>query len=88
MEKTHTSSKQKASLSVKKASGTIGTVLQMIEQDRYCPEIIQQIDAVIGLLKSAKKTLLVGHLDHCLVDKMIENKQKTVDELIKILDLK
>lgn len=84
----HKANKQKASLSVKKAQGTVSTVLQMIEEDKYCPEIIQQIDAVMGLLKSTKKTLLRGHLDHCLVDKIKENKQKAVDELIKILDLK
>jgi DNA-binding FrmR family transcriptional regulator len=80
--------KQKSSLSIKKAQGTIDKILKMIEEDKYCPEIIQQIDAAIGLLKSSKKTLLKGHLDHCLQDKMKENKVKAIDELIKIFDLK
>lgn len=84
----HKENKQKASLSVKKVSGTISKVLTMIEEDKYCPEIIQQIDAAIGLLKSSKKTLLLGHLDHCIVDKMRQNKEKAIDELIKIFDLK
>lgn len=87
-DKEHKENKQKASLSVKKAQGTVNKVLQMIEEDKYCPEIIQQIDAVTGLLNSAKKTLLKGHFNHCLEHKIHENKQKTIDELIKILDLK
>jgi DNA-binding FrmR family transcriptional regulator len=84
----HKDNKQKASLSVKKSLGTVTKVLKMIEEDKYCPEIIQQIDAAIGLLQSSKKTLLIGHLNHCLEDKLKEDKNKTINELVKIFDLK
>lgn len=82
-----TSNKQKASLSTKKAQGTLNTVLKMIEEDKYCPEIIQQVDSAIGLLKSVKKQLLIGHFDHCLEEKLHENKAKAIDELLKIYNL-
>ncbi len=84
----HKDNKNKASISVKKAGGTISKVLEMIEEDKYCPEIIQQIDAVIGLLRSSKKTLLRGHIDHCIDKNLKENREKTIDELIQIFDLK
>ena len=84
----HIANKDKASISIKKAQGTINKILEMIEEDKYCPEIIQQVDAAIGLLKSSKKTLLLGHLDHCLHDKLEENKEQAITELIKIFDLK
>lgn len=80
--------KQKAGLSIKKAAGTLNKVLEMIENDRYCPEIIQQIEAATGLLESAKKTLLKNHLDSCLEHNLMEDKNKAIDELIKIFDLK
>lgn len=80
--------KQKAALSVKKSQGTVVKILDMIEEDKYCPEIIQQIDAAIGLLKSSKKTLLLGHLDHCLHDNLKNDRTKAIDELIRIFDLK
>ncbi len=83
-----TDNKQKASLSVKKSQGTITKILKMIDEDRYCPEIIQQIEAAMGLLQSAKKTLLLGHLDHCLEDKLKEDRTKAISELIRIFDLK
>ncbi len=71
----------------KQAQGTLTKVLTMVESNQYCPEIIQQIDSVIGLLKSSKKELLAGHLSHCLIKKLTEDKDKTVDELLKIYNL-
>lgn len=80
--------KKKASLSVKKSIGVLDKVMQLIDEDTYCPEIIQQIDAAKGLLDSAKKTLLIGHLDHCIVNKLKNNTPKATKELLKIFDLK
>ncbi len=82
-----TTQKSKALKLSKSANSTLLKVQTMIDQDAYCPEIIQQIDSVIGLLKSSKKELLAGHLDHCIEHKIKENKQKAIDELMKILKL-
>lgn len=84
----HKEIKQKAALATKKSLGVVAKVAELVDADEYCPNIIQQIDAAIGLLNSAKKTLLTGHLNHCLEDKLKENKQQAVKELIKIFDLK
>ena len=67
--------------------GTLAKVNQMIEDDAYCPDVIQQVDAAIGLLRRAKRELLAGHLDHCLEHKLKENKQKAVQELLKLYNL-
>lgn len=82
-----TPEKEKALISTKKAIGTLTKVLEMIEKDQYCPDIIQQIDSVSGLMKSTRSTLLVGHLDHCLVDKLNQDKSGTIKELMKIYSL-
>lgn len=79
-----TDQKTKALTAGKKASGTLSKVVKMIEEDEYCPDIIQQIDAVIGLLKSTKSTLLRGHLDHCLTEQLKQDKIKAIEELLKI----
>jgi DNA-binding FrmR family transcriptional regulator len=84
---TMNNTKQKSLLSIKKAIGTANKVQKMLEEDKYCIDIIQQIDAVIGLLKSSKKTILKSHLDRCLEHKIKENKDKTIDELMKIYSL-
>ena len=85
--KTLTANKIKTLKCAKQAQGTLGKIVEMVEVDRYCPEIIQQVDSVIGLLKTAKRELLVGHLDTCVVHQMKENKKKAIDELVKIFNL-
>jgi len=82
-----TPGKAKALKLAKQALGTLNKIIAMIEADHYCPEIIQQVDSVSGLLKTAKKELLSGHLDSCLLDKLQENKDKTIKELLKIYNL-
>lgn len=79
--------KVKALKCASQAQGTLGKVSEMILADRYCPEIIQQLDSVIGLLKTAKRELLAGHLDTCVAHQMAENKEKAIEELIKIYNL-
>jgi DNA-binding FrmR family transcriptional regulator len=86
--KIHLAAKKAASLKLaKQARGTLETVVSMIESDTYCPEIIQQADSVIGLLKSVKRELLAGHLDTCVMHKMLEDKPAAIRELLKIYNL-
>ncbi|MBP7819358.1 metal-sensitive transcriptional regulator [Candidatus Gracilibacteria bacterium] len=80
-------SKLKKLKHTRQALGTLNKVIEMIEEGKYCPEIIQQIDSAIGLLKVAKRQVLAGHLDTCVADKMIENKEKTIAELLMIYNL-
>jgi CsoR family transcriptional regulator, copper-sensing transcriptional repressor len=80
--------KQKAHISLKKAQSLITKIKEMVDDDQYCIDIIQQVDAAIGLLNSSKKSLLEGHLYHCIEHKYSEDKKKTVEELLKIFNLK
>jgi DNA-binding FrmR family transcriptional regulator len=59
----------------------------MIEDDTYCPEVVQQIDSVIGLLKSTRMTLITGHLNTCLESHLHDQKEQTIDELLKMYKL-
>lgn len=79
--------KNKAGKLSKQAAGTLSKVVSMVENNEYCPEIIQQIDSVMGLLRSCKRDLLLGHLDHCLEYKLKENKAQAIKELMKIYNL-
>ncbi len=82
------STKKKKSLKLaKQARGTLEKVITMIEQDAYCPEIIQQADSAVGLLRTVKKELLAGHLDTCAYERLREDKDAAVKELLKIYNL-
>ncbi len=83
----HSADKKKSLKLAKQAQGTLLKVVQMIEADRYCPEIIQQADSVSGLLKSLRKELLAGHLDACALNQLKANKSAAVKELMKIYNI-
>lgn len=84
----HGSENSKAGRVINMAVGSISKIPNMVEGSRYCPEIIQQIDSVIGLLKSARTELLRGHLGSCLSERLKNDKEGAVKELLKIYNMK
>jgi CsoR family transcriptional regulator, copper-sensing transcriptional repressor len=77
----------KARKLINMASGSLSKIPTMIDESRYCPDIIQQIDSVIGLLHSSRKELLKGHLESCLVEQLKTNKDGSIKELLKIYNM-
>jgi DNA-binding FrmR family transcriptional regulator len=52
---------------VKRVAGQIGGVQRMIEQDRYCVDVLIQISAVRSALDALGVELLTSHLETCVV---------------------
>jgi DNA-binding FrmR family transcriptional regulator len=57
--------KQKTLINFKKAQSLMSKIIEMVETNEYCINIMQQNLAVIGLLKSAHQMLMENHLDTC-----------------------
>lgn len=53
---------------LKRADGHLHSIIQMIEGERPCVEIAQQLHAVEKAITQAKRTLIQDHIDHCLGD--------------------
>lgn len=53
-------------LRLRRASGHLQKVIQMIEEGRSCLDLAQQLHAVESAVHQAKKALIHDHLDHCL----------------------
>jgi DNA-binding FrmR family transcriptional regulator len=51
---------------LRRAEGHLRSILAMLEADRECLEIAQQLQAVESAIASAKKILVHDHIDHCL----------------------
>ena len=83
--------KSKLITALKKASGSLQKVQQMIEADAYCIDVMQQVNAVIGLLRNANNRILKNHLETCGHTKMSAKNKKVRDdfvlELMKALDI-
>jgi CsoR family transcriptional regulator, copper-sensing transcriptional repressor len=82
---------KKLLLAVKKAQGTLSKVNQMIEDDCYCGDIGQQINATIGLLRGVNIDLMKNHLLCCgrndLSAKDAKKGEKFVEEFSRIWDV-
>lgn len=51
---------------LRRASGHLKSVMEMMEAGRACLDIAQQLHAVEKAIGQAKKALIQDHLDHCL----------------------
>ena len=58
--------KKKAIQVLKTARGQIDGIIKMIEEDRYCMDVTNQIFASQALLKRANILILKQHLDYCV----------------------
>jgi DNA-binding FrmR family transcriptional regulator len=57
-----------AATRLRKIEGQVRGLQRMVDERRYCPEILQQISAVQASLGSLSELLLRGHLKHCVTD--------------------
>ena len=51
---------------LKRANGHLETIIEMLEQDKSCAEIAQQLQAVESAIENAKKALIHNHISHSL----------------------
>ncbi len=83
--------KQKTLINFKKAHGLIAKIIEMIEGDEYCINIMQQNLAALGLLKSAHQMLMENHLNTCFRKAMAtknERKKKAMTkEILRVTNL-
>ena len=59
--------KDDASARIKRIIGQANGIGRMIEEDRYCVEILQQIAAARSALDQLGVQILTGHLESCLL---------------------
>jgi DNA-binding FrmR family transcriptional regulator len=59
--------RQKLQARVKRIAGQVGGVQRMIEEDRYCVDILNQISAIRSALDALGVQLLSNHLECCVL---------------------
>lgn len=72
---------------LRRIEGQVRGIATMIEEDRYCADIIQQAAAVQESLRSVAKNLLRNHLSHCAVAAMCQDGEKRDDMIEELLEL-
>lgn len=72
-----------------RAEGQIRGVAKMIEEDRYCIEVITQLQAVKSALLRIEEQILKDHVAHCVAHAMKSGDKKEqkakIDELMAVM---
>ena len=51
---------------LKRIHGQVGGIIRMIEDDRYCVDILTQTHAVKRALRKVEEGILARHIEHCV----------------------
>ena len=84
-----TADKAQVSRLVKTARGQLDGILRMIEEDRYCIDISNQIQAASAILAKVNQEILSAHIHGCVKDAMHgqpEDAEAKIKEVLEILD--
>ncbi|MBY0565494.1 MAG: metal-sensitive transcriptional regulator [Hyphomonadaceae bacterium] len=79
---------KKATAALRRIEGQVRGVQKMIDEDRYCIDVVTQIEAVRAALSRVEADLLRQHLQHC-VHKAMHSKDageqtRVIDELVDV----
>lgn len=71
---------------LKTVRGHLDAVIRMVEEDRYCPDVMKQVSALQGSLERVNWVLLENHLETCVLHAVEEGRTgQIVDELMETL---
>ena len=68
-----------------RAIGQLGGVKAMVEQDRYCGDVLTQLAAAESAIKSVRRLVLQDHLQTCVTERIQAGDTEVVDELMALL---
>jgi DNA-binding FrmR family transcriptional regulator len=81
----YTAEKQALVKRLHRIEGQVRGIERMIEEDRYCVDVLTQIGAVTTALESLAFRILDEHVDHCVADALAAGDPKAAQEKSKEL---
>lgn len=76
----------KAIRNLQKARGLMDAVIKMAEEQRYCMDLIQQCNAITGIMQQTKNLILESHLETCgakMASKDSEERGRFIKEILR-----
>jgi DNA-binding FrmR family transcriptional regulator len=73
---------------LRRIEGQVQGVRRMVEEDKYCVDILLQLAAVQGAVEQVQKLVLGQHIESCVADAMRSgnprDRQRKVGELLDV----
>jgi CsoR family transcriptional regulator, copper-sensing transcriptional repressor len=70
---------------LRRVEGQVGGLLRMVDDDRYCVDVLTQINAVRAALHKVEERILWDHVSHCVADAFASG--DVTDQRIKVEEL-
>ncbi len=80
--------REKVLARLRKVAGQVTGIQRMLEEDRYCVDVLHQVAAVEGALDRVGQLVLASHVETCVVSAIESGKprerKKKLDELMEV----
>lgn len=71
---------------LKRIEGQVRGIQKMVDEDRYCVDILVQISAIQAALKNVGFSITERHIKHCVSDAIKSGEgNETIDELMSVM---
>lgn len=71
---------------LRRIEGQIRGLARMVEEDKYCIDILTQVSAVTRALQSVSLNLLDEHVNHCVVDAVRDGEPHTSEKIDEAME--
>jgi DNA-binding FrmR family transcriptional regulator len=82
----HNVTKMEVTRRLRRIEGQVGGLLRMVEGDRYCVDVLTQLNAVRAALHKVEEKILGDHVSHCVAAAFasgdVTDQRHKVEELI------
>lgn len=76
--------KKKLESRINRISGQLNGIKKMIDEDRYCDDILIQLSAIDKSIKSLANTILDDHIHSCVIDNVQKGNNEVLDEIVDL----
>ena len=83
------STKKSLTTRLNRIEGQVRGVARMIDEDRYCMDVLTQVQAVRAALQKVEEEILKDHVQHCVAQAVVAgddaDRRQKVDELVSVV---
>ena len=87
----YTKDKRKIETRLRRIEGQVRGIQKMVEEDRYCIDVLTQVNATRAALESVALQLLADHTEHCVAEairsgggsKKVKELSEAVERLVR-----
>ena len=69
---------------INRAIGQLNGIKTMIDEDRYCGDVLIQLAAVESAVKAVSREVMQDHLESCVVDRIQSGDTEVIDEVMDL----